>query len=117
VFALASRYEGIPCSLVEAITCGIPVVATAVNAVPEVVVPGRTGMLVPPGEPKLLAKAIAFLLENPEQGERMAEDARMLIGDRFHPAILGRDLAFTYELSLHGRSSSLRRPLGLVANA
>ena len=117
VFALASRYEGIPCSLVEAITCGIPVVATAVNAVPEVVVPGRTGMLVPPGEPKLLARAIAFLLDHPEQGERMADAARVLIGDRFHPAILGQDLAFTYELALRGRSSSFRRPLGLVANA
>jgi glycosyltransferase involved in cell wall biosynthesis len=117
VFALASRYEGIPCSLVEAITCGIPVVATAVNAVPEVVVPGRTGMLVPPSEPKLLARAIAFLLDHPEQGERMADAARVLIGDRFHPAILGQDLAITYELALRGRSSSFRRPLGLVANA
>jgi glycosyltransferase involved in cell wall biosynthesis len=117
VFALASRYEGIPCSLVEAITCGIPVVATAVNAVPEVVVPGRTGMLVPPSEPKLLARAIAFLLDHPDQGERMADAARVLIGDRFHPSILGQDLAFTYELALRGRSSSFRRPLGLVANA
>jgi glycosyltransferase involved in cell wall biosynthesis len=117
VFALASRYEGIPCSLVEAITCGIPVVATAVNAVPEVVVPGQTGMLVPPGQPKLLARAIAFLLDHREQSERMAEAARALIGDRFHPAILGHDLSLTYELALQGQSAAFRRPLGLVANA
>ncbi len=51
VFALPSRYEGLPTAVVEAMVCGIPVVATAVNAVGDVVVPGETGLLVPPGRP------------------------------------------------------------------
>jgi len=117
VFALASLYEGLPCSIVEAITCGVPVVATAVNAVPEVVVPGRTGLLVPPGAPKLLGKALAYLLDHPDEGARMACAARTQLGDRFHPAVLGRDLAETYELALNGTAPAVSRSLGLVAHA
>jgi glycosyltransferase involved in cell wall biosynthesis len=117
VFALASLYEGLPCSIVEAMTCGVPVVATAVNAVPEVVVAGRTGLLVPPGAPKLLGKALAYLLDHPDEGARMAHAARTQLGDRFHPAVLGRDLAETYELALNGSKPAVTRRLGLVAHA
>ena len=49
VFALPSLYEGLPTVVVEAMICGVPVIATAVNAVPDLVVPGETGLLVPPG--------------------------------------------------------------------
>src|SRR5580700_12120033 len=51
IFAMASLYEGLPCAIVEAMGAGLPVVATAVNAVPDVVVPGETGLIVPPGMP------------------------------------------------------------------
>ena len=54
VFALPSRYEGLPVAIVEAMACGVPVVATAVNAVPDVVRPGETGLLVPPARPVAL---------------------------------------------------------------
>ena len=47
VFAMASRYEGLPCAIVEAMSAGLPVVATAVNAVPDVVIAGETGLLAP----------------------------------------------------------------------
>ena len=52
VFAMASRYEGLPCAVAEAMTAGLPVVATAVNAVPDVVLPGETGLLVSPEQPQ-----------------------------------------------------------------
>jgi glycosyltransferase involved in cell wall biosynthesis len=117
VFALASHYEGLPCSIVEAMTCGIPVVATAVNAVPEVVVPGRTGLLVPPGAPRLLGQAIAYLLDHPDEGARMARAAREQLGDRFDPSVLGRDLTETYTLALNGSAPAVRTPIGLVAHA
>jgi glycosyltransferase involved in cell wall biosynthesis len=100
VFAMSSRYEGLPCAVVEAMTCGIPVVATAVNAVPDVVVPGRTGLLVRAGDPSSLARAIAYLLDHPEQGARMATTARAGLGGRFHSEALGADLTETYDLAL-----------------
>ena len=51
VFAMASRYEGLPTAVVQAMVARVPVVATAVNAVGDVVIPGQTGVLVPPGPP------------------------------------------------------------------
>src|SRR5260370_18120023 len=72
VFAMASLYEGLPCSVVEAMTCGIPVVATAVNAVPEVVIPGRTALLVPAAKPEQLANALPHLLDRPQLRSRLS---------------------------------------------
>jgi glycosyltransferase involved in cell wall biosynthesis len=115
VFALSSHYEGLPCSVVEAMTCGIPVVATAVNAVPEVVVPGRTGLLVPANAPMLLGKALAYLLDHPAEGSRMSLAARAQLGDRFDPKVLGRDVAETYELALTSSTRTVRKALRLVA--
>ena len=76
VFALPSRYEGLPTAVVEAMICGVPVVATAVNAVGDVVVPGETGLLVPPERPDLMAAALRFLLDAPACAARMAMAAR-----------------------------------------
>lgn len=115
VFALSSLYEGLPCSLVEAMTCGIPVVATAVNAVPEVVVPGRTGLLVPAAAPDLLGRAVAYLLDHPAEGSRMAAAARVQLGDRFDPEVLGRHLAETYEIALTSSTRTSSKSLRLVA--
>ena len=97
VFALASRYEGLPCVLIEAIDAGIPVVATAVNAVPDVVIPGETGLLVPPQDPRGLATAIKYLLDEPAEAARMAAGAREWVGDRYTPQALGRVLEHTYQ--------------------
>jgi glycosyltransferase involved in cell wall biosynthesis len=100
VFAMSSLYEGLPCAVVEAMTCGVPVVATAVNSVPEVVISGKTGVLAPPSDPASLSRALAYLLDNPEVGARMAAAARAHIGDRFRPEVLGRDLDEIYELAV-----------------
>lgn len=97
VFALSSLYEGLPCALVEAMTCGIPVVATAVNSVPEIVIPGRTGLLARPADPASLSRALRHLLDHPADGARMALAARAHVADRFRPEVLGRDLTEVYD--------------------
>jgi glycosyltransferase involved in cell wall biosynthesis len=97
VFAMASRYEGLPCAVVEAMAAGIPVAATAVNAVPDVVVPGETGLLVPPEDAGALARAVRYLLDEPDEAARMADAARTRMGDRFSPGALGAVLEHTYQ--------------------
>ena len=96
VFALPSRYEGLPTAIVEAMACGVPVVATAVNAVSDVVVPGETGLLVPPQRPDLLAGAVAYLLDRPEVAARLAGTARARLGDRFGAQALRDALTAAY---------------------
>jgi glycosyltransferase involved in cell wall biosynthesis len=96
VFALPSRYEGLPTAVVEAMVCGIPVVATAVNAVGDVVIPGETGLLVPPGRPELLAEAVGFLLDTPAAAARMAATARSRLGTRFGEQALRYALVAAY---------------------
>ena len=96
IFALPSRYEGLPTAVVEAMVCGIPVVATAVNAVGDVVAPGETGLLVPPGRPALMADAIRFLLDSPDAAARMAAAAQARLGQRFGEQALREALTAAY---------------------
>jgi len=96
VFALPSRYEGLPTAVVEAMMCGVPVVATAVNAVADVVVPGETGLLVPPRRPDLMASAVSYLLSSPAAAARMATRAQVQLGDRYGISALRASLVAAY---------------------
>ena len=100
VFALSSRWEGLPCSVVEAMTCGIPVVANAVNSVPEIVVAGKTGLVTRPNDPASLACGIGYLLDHPHEAARMALAAREHIGEQFRSDLLGKELLDVYETAL-----------------
>jgi len=89
VFAMASRYEGLPCVIVEAQQSGVPVVATAVNAVPDVVSPGETGLLVPAGRVDLLAGALDYALANPHLARQWVLNAQTQLGARYSSETLG----------------------------
>jgi glycosyltransferase involved in cell wall biosynthesis len=97
VFAMASRYEGLPCALVEAMVAARPVVATTVNAVPDIVVAGETGLLVPPGSPELLSRAIGHLLASPAEAARLAAAGRARLSADLAPAALGTVLTGIYQ--------------------
>lgn len=75
VFVLPSAWEAFPLAILEAMTCSLPVVATAVGGVPEAVVDGETGRLVPPGDEQALASALGALLENAELRARQGAAA------------------------------------------
>lgn len=104
VFAMASRYEGLPCAVVEAMRCGVPVVATAVNSLPDLVVPGESGVLVPPGRPDLLAVAIDGVLDDPRAADRMVAQGRVLAGGTFDAERLAEVLDQVYS---KGRTAGL----------
>jgi glycosyltransferase involved in cell wall biosynthesis len=116
VFAMASRYEGLPCAIAEAMTAGLPVVATAVNAVPDVVLPGETGLLASPERPEQLAAAICYMLDNPAEASRMAAAGRRLIADKFTPEALADVLEATYEGGAQRRPRP-RHDVALVSSA
>jgi glycosyltransferase involved in cell wall biosynthesis len=96
VFAMSSRYEGLPCAIVEAMRCGLPVVATAVNSMSDLVIPGVTGTLVPPARPELLASALDQVFADPDRARRLAENGRALAGSAFDTAALGEVLDDVY---------------------
>jgi colanic acid/amylovoran biosynthesis glycosyltransferase len=80
---LTSDNEGMPVSLMEAAACGVPVVATAVGGVPELVLDGVTGLLVTPGDPAALARALQWLLLDRDLREQMGGAARKRIENKF----------------------------------
>jgi glycosyltransferase involved in cell wall biosynthesis len=96
VFALASRFEAWGIALVEAMLAGVPVVATDVGGVRDVVVPGETGLLVPAEDPAALAEAIGALLEDAERRRHLAGAARRRALERFRLPVMARRYAALY---------------------
>jgi len=84
LYVSASFSESFGLSIAEAQALGIPVVATRVGGVPEVVNNGKTGLLVPAGDAKALAKAIITLLKDKELRNNMGAKGRMWIRERFN---------------------------------
>jgi glycosyltransferase involved in cell wall biosynthesis len=80
---LPSREEGVPVSALEAMACGLPVVATRVGGTPEVVEEGRTGLLVPPCDARAIAAAVLHLLRNPERARSLGKEGRDRVLARF----------------------------------
>jgi len=76
VFCLASKWEGLPVALMEALVLGLPVVATAVGGVAETVRDGREGLLVAPGRPRELADALARVVTDDALRAALARGAR-----------------------------------------
>lgn len=76
VFAMSSLMEGLPVVLMEAMACGVAVVAPCVAGIPELVVHGETGLLYAPGDWDDLGRQLAVALQDPEQRRRLADSGR-----------------------------------------
>lgn len=86
LFVMSSHNEGIPIILLEAMSLSVPVVATNVGGIPEVVKDGQTGLLVKPGDPYALCKACLKMLENKELRKKLGEKGKERIVGEFEVA-------------------------------
>ncbi len=97
VFTLTSLWEGLPNVILEAMAAGLPVVATRVGGVPEVVVAGETGLLVPPRDPDALSRAIVTLLRDPALRQTMGRAGQERVRHRFSVEQMVRRTESLYE--------------------
>lgn len=104
VVVLSSLNEGTPVSLLEAMAAGRPVVATSVGGVPDLVLNGHTGVLVPPRDAGALAEAITALLKDPELRQRLGEMAQAAVVPAFSIDRLVGDMEAFYRRLLEQRT-------------
>jgi glycosyltransferase involved in cell wall biosynthesis len=88
VFVITSLYEGLGRALTEALAAARPVVATAVNGVPDLVEPGATGLLGTAGDPDGLAEAVGWLLDHASEAAAMGRQGRARVRVAFTPAAM-----------------------------
>ncbi|HMG74676.1 MAG TPA: glycosyltransferase [Pyrinomonadaceae bacterium] len=103
VFALPSLSEGSPNVLLEAMAANVPIVATAVGGVPEMVSTNESGLLVPPNDPPSLAAALATLLTDKDLAQRLAKEAATLVDTQYTPESYVRSLVEIYSEVIEGR--------------
>lgn len=108
IFVMPSRIEGIPTSVLEAMACGLPVIATDVGAVREVIDDGSTGRVVEPEDCAAIADAIIELLENQSARTQMGARARRRAVERYDLTICADTHQMAYDLAQSGRAELLR---------
>jgi sugar transferase (PEP-CTERM/EpsH1 system associated) len=116
VFALSSVAEGIPLTLLEAMAAGLPIVATRVGGVGEVVVDGVTGTLVEPSNPAALAHALRGYVEDESRRGQRGDAGRQRVEQRFSlPAMLaGYTSLYDEILAKRDHASSSRVSIGFA---
>ncbi|HEY7659045.1 MAG TPA: glycosyltransferase family 4 protein [Actinomycetota bacterium] len=97
VVVLTSLSEGTPVALIEAAAAGKPVVATDVGGVAEVVLDGRTGILVPSGDAEAIALGVLSILEDDEMRTGMGQAGRAVAAERHSPEVAAAEMHALYE--------------------
>ena len=110
VVLLPSRYEGLPYSLLEAMACGVAVVASDVTGNRDVVRHGKSGLLAPPGDVRAFARWTLKLLTEPELRGQLGAAARERVAESFTEARFLRRMAELYESAIE--TAALRRKWG-----
>jgi glycosyltransferase involved in cell wall biosynthesis len=104
VFCLPSDDEGMPLAMLEAMATGLPVVATAVGAIPSAVYDGESGLLIPRGDSAALAQALLTIASNPAVAAAMGRAARKRVEAQFHLPVVLANYEELYGAALSQRS-------------
>lgn len=97
VFVLPSQREGAPVSVLEAMGCGLPVVATDVGGVSEILTDGLNGRVVPPRDHDALAESMLWMVDNPDAMQRFAVEGPKTVAERFSNRAMGSRYLNLYE--------------------
>jgi glycosyltransferase involved in cell wall biosynthesis len=112
LFVLPSHFEGLPVSVLEAMSAARPVVATAVGGTDEAVTDGETGLLVPPRDPAALAAAVRRISSDPELARRLATAGRARVEREFSAEATACAVAAVYDEVLAGSGARERAAIG-----
>jgi glycosyltransferase involved in cell wall biosynthesis len=96
-FLLTSRFEGLPCVFAQAMSLGLPVVATDVDGAPEIVREGKTGYLCTPGDSQALSQRLLKLLQDPALAQRLGQAGRESLGPEWGLADMAQRHAELYQ--------------------
>lgn len=93
---LPSENEGLPIAILEALAAGMPVISTGVGSIPEAVLDGKNGFIVPVHDPKSMADAMAAVSASEETWQKMSENAREIAREKFDESVFFDDLNRLY---------------------
>ena len=96
IFVMSSITEGLGTSLLDAMACGKPIVATSAGGIPEVVVDGQTGILVAPRDHEALARAITALLRDEHAQQVMGAEGLLRVREKFSAERMVQDTLAVY---------------------
>ncbi|MGQ9730197.1 MAG: glycosyltransferase [Candidatus Zipacnadales bacterium] len=102
LYVQPSLTEGLPLAVVEAAAAGLPIIATEVGGIPEIITHDHDGLLVPPGNSQALAEAIQRLIDNPDQARKLGENARRTAFERFSAEKMAQAYLELYKALLAG---------------
>jgi len=97
IFVLPSYNEGLPMSILEAGSFGLPVISTPVGGIPEVIEDGVNGYLIEPGDIEALKDRLLLLANGPELREKMGKNLKILIGEKFNEKKMVNQINFIYQ--------------------
>jgi len=113
IFVLPSYGEGMPIAILEAMASSIPVIATGVGGIPDMIADGREGHLIPPGDINSLAKVISGLAQAPTQRAEMGQKALQKALDFYDIPVGIQQLGNLYKGILQQNHSTIRSPVGV----
>jgi len=96
IFVLPSYAEGLPITMLEAMAAGLPIIATSVGAIPDVIEDGKNGFLIRAGDYRSLAEKIILLKNNPDLKRRMSENNLAVIKEKYEKTVILNKLDIEY---------------------